>query len=88
MSDLSDELYMNADNAKSVAGFIEGLTILAGYMPKGLGTKFAFGAEHDVIHIWGDVTLDILREDSEDGRKLLALGFHTDDDLDQWQYFT
>jgi len=79
---------MSDAKAKTVSAFIEGLTILARHMPNGLDQAFAFGAEHDVIHIWGDVCLDSLPEDSEDGRRLQALGFHADSHLDQWQYFT
>lgn len=87
-SELSGELYMKTPNAKSVGAFIEGLQILAKYMPNGFAQKYAFGGEHDVIHVWGDVNLEKLPEGSQDGRRLLELGFHTDDDLDQWQYFT
>jgi hypothetical protein len=88
VSDLSDELYMKDPRSKSVEGFIAGLTILANHMPKGICESFAFGAEHDIIHIWGEVTLEKLPPDSEDGRALLALGFHAEEDLDQWGYFT
>ena len=47
----------------------------------------ALGGEHDIVHMW-ICDLDALPEDSDDGRMLTALGFHADEDLDQWQWFT
>lgn len=83
-----DDLYMKDPRAKTVEGFIAGLTLLAAHMPNGLSQKFAFGGGHEEIFIWGDVTLDAVPRDSEEGHKLIALGFHADEDLDQWSYFT
>lgn len=80
--------YMTDPRSKSIEGFIAGLTILSKYMKGGLREKYAFGGEHDIIHIWGDVTLEIVPPDSEDGLALSALGFHPEEDLDQWAYYT
>lgn len=88
MTEDSDDIYMSDPRAKTIEGFIAGLVILAGHMPKGDKQSYAFGAEHDVIHIWGDISLETIPEDSLDGKALLSLGFHTDAELDQWQYFT
>lgn len=84
---MSDDLYMSDPKAKTVEGFIEGLTILAQYAEKGMAHKYGFGAEHDVIHLWL-TPLGAVPEDGQDGRRLQALGFHADEDMDQWQYFT
>lgn len=82
-----DDLYMSDPRAKSLAGFIAGLEIMAKHHKDGLGAKWAFGAEHDCVHLWV-CDLDALPEDSDDGRALTALGFIADEDLDQWQWLT
>jgi hypothetical protein len=70
---------------KTIAGFIEGLTILAGYMADGLQSTYAFGGEHDIIHVF-EVSLDTVPEDSPDGQTLISLGFHTADE--GWAFYT
>lgn len=88
MTEEQDDHYMSDPRAKTIKGFIAGLTILANHMPKGLDQDFAIGAAHDVIYVWGEVRLDKLSPDSVDGMALIALGFLPDEELDQWSYFT
>lgn len=83
MDDDNDD-YMKDPRAKSVEGFVAGLTILSAHMEWGMQQKFFCGGEHDIIHIYvGD---DALAEDSDDGRALAKLGFHVEDGA--WAYFT
>ena len=78
--------YMMDDNAKSVTGMIEGLRILARYMGKGEAQKYFCGAEHDIIYFY--VSPEKCSEDSEDGIRLSQLGFHPEEDVDAWGYFS
>ncbi len=87
----SDKIYGTDPKSKSVAGFIEGLQILAKYMKQGLDTKFFCGGEHDVIYFYAEQDenyLSKLSKESEDGLRLSALGFHFDEDVENWSYFT
>ena len=70
----------------SVECFIAGLTVLSSHMKDGLKTEFAFGAEHDIIHVYVDA--EALPEDSDDGRLLDRFGFHYSTEADSWAYFT
>ena len=81
---MTDDEYMEDPRAKTVAGFIAGLAILSKYMEKGIEQSFFCGGEHDIIHFYVDA--DKLPNDSDDGRALSRLGFHTEDD--SWAYFT
>lgn len=81
---MSDDNYMKDPRAKSAEGFIAALQIFAKYWPKGMSNSFFMGAEHDILYIYDS---DI-PEDSDDGRELNGLGFHRDDDIDGWAYFT
>lgn len=81
---MADNIYKSDPRAKSVEGFIAGLTILSRYMAKGLAETYFMGGEHDVIHIYVDI--EDCPDDSEDGQKLSALGFHCGDD--GWEYWT
>ena len=80
------DLYTTAEEAKSVKGFIEGLQILAKYMPKGMDTKFFLGAEHDILYL--GISTEDIGPKSEEGKRLSALGFHIDSDLGDWAFFT
>ncbi len=86
MTDESDKLYMKDARAKSVEGLIAALAIFAKYLKKGQKEKFFTGASHDVLYFYVD--LEKLPEDSEDGRILVGLGFHADEDSENWAYFT
>lgn len=89
--DESDALYMKAPEAKSVRGFIEALGILAKYMDKGLDSAHFSGADHDVFYVQTRSNEDYEAEpaeSSEDGRRLIALGWHFDGDTDGWAYYT
>lgn len=81
--DMTDD-YMRDPRAKTIEGFIVGLTLLSKYMKDGMKETCALGGEHDVI--WFSVSTEQLLEESEDGKLLVCLGFHTEDDT--WQYFT
>lgn len=75
--------FMSDTNSKSVKGFIEALGIFAKRYEKGLDQRFFMGAEHDELFIYDS---DDIAEDSEDGKRLEALGFHFNGE--GWSYFT
>lgn len=83
MEDL-DNLYMSDPKAKTVSGFIEALTILAKYMREGMDAAHFTAAEHDILYV---MTQEELEKNSSDGHRLIALGWHLDDD-GSWAYFT
>lgn len=83
---MSDDNHMSDPRANSVEAMIAGVTILSGYLKDGMATTYFCGGEHDVIYFY--VSPDDLPEDSEHGKRLTALGFHADDDVDTWAYFT
>ena len=58
----------------TVTELIEALTILAKYMDKGMETSYFMGSDHDIIYFW--VEDGKCTEDSEDGKRLIELGFH------------
>jgi hypothetical protein len=66
--------------AKSIGGMIAALKIFARH--NGMGTKYFCDGEHDIIYFCGEPS-----QDAEDGRALLALGFHWSDS-DRWAYHT
>ena len=80
---MSDDNYMSAPNAKSVEAVIEALQIFAKHYENGLGQKYFMGAEHDELFIYDS---DGIAEDSGDGKRLDALGFHYNGE--GWSYFT
>lgn len=80
---MSDDNYMSAPNSKSVASVIEALQIFSKYYAKGLDQRFFIGAEHDELFIYDSYAIP---EDSEDGKRLNALGFHWNGE--GWSYFT
>jgi hypothetical protein len=84
LTDEENQSYMMAPESKSIRGFIEALNIFAKYMEKGFYEQYFCGAEHDELHIY--VETDTLPKDSPDGRRLIALGFHVNNDC--WAYFT
>lgn len=83
---MADEDYMKDPRAKSIEGMIAGLTILSGYLKDGMATTYFCGGEHDEIFFY--VSLDDLPEDSAHGLELQSLGFHADEDVETWAYFT
>lgn len=87
----SEKIYGTDPKSKSVAGFIEGLQILAKYMKEGLDTKYFCGGEHDIVYFYMDTPSDEeggLTSESSDGLRLSALGFYLDKDVDNWAYNT
>lgn len=71
---------------KTIEGFIEALQIIARYNKDGLKKKFLLNAEHDILYT--DTDIETPTEDSEDGKRLDALGWHYDKSVDSWAYFT
>jgi hypothetical protein len=80
---MSDDNYMSAPNAKSVGAFIEALGIFAKHYDGGMDKSFFMGAEHDELFIYDS---DTISEESEDGQRLNALGFHYNGE--GWSFFT
>jgi hypothetical protein len=75
---------MRDARCKSIAGFIAALEIFARYTDRAMEETYFLGAEYDIIYIYVDP--DKCPEDSEDGNKLVSLGWHVDDV--GWGYFT
>jgi hypothetical protein len=80
---VSDKTYGRAPEAKTIRGFIEALQILATAIPDGLDAKYTMDSEHDVLWSDGNIALD-----SEAGKRLMLLGWHFDEEVDRWAYFT
>lgn len=74
------------DIANSPEGWVETFEILAKYMSNGMQTKFFLEAEHDVIY--SHISADDVPANSEDGLRLVELGWHLDSDIECWAYFT
>lgn len=85
-ADEDDDIYMSASESKSIRGFVEALNIFSRYLDKGLDETFFSGAEHDVLYLYVDP--EDLHPNSSDGKRLRALGFHPDTDVESWAYFT
>lgn len=71
---------------KTIEGLIEALQIIAKYNGGGLKAQFILMAEHDII--WMDSDLGPPAEDSDDGKRLIELGWHYDRSAEVWAYFT
>lgn len=70
----------------SARAWIEAFGIFAKHWKNGLDEKFFMGGEHDEIFIYVD--LESIPPESEDGRRLIALGFLPDLDSENWMHFT
>lgn len=84
--DERDSLYMKDPRAKSLEGLILALNIFANYCEKGLAHTYGLQAEHDVLY--GPADNAAIPEDSQEGRLLIMLGWHYEDDVESWAYFT
>ena len=83
----SDDLYLKDPKAKTLGGFIEAINIFARHKSLGLKESYFFNAKHDILY--AGIDNDELPEDSEDGIKLVMLGWHVDSDIEgSWSYFT
>jgi hypothetical protein len=82
--EVNQDEYMKDPQAKSVAGFIVALNILAKYMPDGLDESHFSNAEHDIFAV--NVGVDVVTQ--EDADKLNRLGWHPSSEWDSWAYFT
>lgn len=76
----------NDERYKTIEGLIEAFQIIAKYNSDGLKEKFVLMAEHDIV--WVDSDLGPPAEDSEDGKRLIELGWHYDESAEAWAYFT
>lgn len=77
-----DNLYGTNPNADSVQGFIDALNIFRTYMDTD-NKSFFLGAEHDEIFMYSDGP----EPDSEDGYKVIALGWRYNPELAGWSKF-
>ena len=68
--------------AKSVAGVIEAFQIFAKYLENGLNQQYFFEGQHDKIFVYVDP--EKLLPQSDDGKRLIALGFYPNLELDNW----
>lgn len=66
--------------------WIEALQIFAAQSDKGLDAPFYTSAEHDILYT--ATTSGEITEDSEEGLRLKAIGFHIDSDVDVWVKYT
>jgi len=82
----ADKRYNKSPDAKSVKGFIDALYILAPYMKLGVDTKHSFGAYQDILHVYTEDGKP--EENSPEGLRLSELGFHYDDEVEGWAYYT
>jgi hypothetical protein len=71
---------------KSVSNYIKGLQILASHLPHGMDEAFFMEAEHDIIY--SHVGSAQIEADSDEAKLLEEYGFHLDEDVDVWAYFT
>jgi len=78
------DIYNSDERAKTFAGLIESFAILAKYAKDGMDERYPIDAQHD--EIYSCVNTDALPRDSDDGRALIALGWHVDEE--DWSYFT
>jgi hypothetical protein len=68
----------------TIEQLILALNIFAAHVEGGLQHSFLLDADHDIIYAGADS--NDLPETSEDGKKLMALGWFFDDDIDCWCY--
>ena len=78
--------YLSAPEAKSIKGFREALDIVAKHHKDGENAKYFTYAEHDIIYF--ELSLSAVPENSEEGQRLDALGFHACEEHNYWAYFT
>lgn len=68
----------------TISGMIMALEIIAKYQEKGFAQTYFLSAAHD--EIFARVTQTQMSPDSEDGKLMLSLGWHTNS-FDGWSYF-
>lgn len=73
-------------NYNSIAGWIEALAIFSKYDKLGLKRTNFCGGEHDTIYFY--IGIDKLLPASEEGKKLISLGFTPDLDSENWVKYT
>lgn len=66
-------------NAKSIC---EALNIIGKHTDL---AKEWLSAEHDILYF--PISLEVISEDSEDGKALISLGAHVDSESDSWACF-
>lgn len=68
----------------TLGAFIEALQIFAANLRDGLDATYVLSAEHDEIF---GISADAIAENSAPGRRLVALGWHIDEDANAWSRF-
>jgi len=81
-----DKLYLSDERSGTIEGLIESLKILAAHSPNGLQDHRVIEPAHDMI--FSALGPKEIPEDSEDGKKLIALGWNLREDEDHWTMFT
>jgi hypothetical protein len=81
-----DEIYMKDPDAKTMRGFIRALSIFSEHLEHGASAKYFMGAEHDILYVY--VSVQQIPPSSANGKELLSLGWHPEDDSEDWAYFT
>lgn len=84
--DERNALYMTNPQAKTLNGLVQSFMLFGLHTEKGMDQSYPIDAEHDILY--GPCDSDEIPEESEDGKKLLALGWHYDDDAGRWAYYT
>lgn len=83
---MADKDYMSDPKSKSLNSIIEAFHIFAKHLKEGMDTKYTLQSEHDVIYM--NLDGDDIAEDSVDGLRLQAIGWHLDSDGSCWAMFT
>lgn len=68
----------------TLGAFAEALQIFAANLRDGLDATYVLSAEHDEIF---GISADAIAENSAPGRRLAALGWHIDEDVNAWARF-
>ncbi len=72
---------------KTIARFIVGLGVFAErYLENGEGEWYFCSAQHDIIYFFVDI--NDLPGNSDDGKRLIELGFYIDEDTMKWCWST
>ncbi|HRA64409.1 MAG TPA: hypothetical protein PL187_00225 [Caldilinea sp.] len=73
------------DYGRTLMGWIEALQIMAPHYPGGINTRSPLHGEHDEVYA---IKAEFLPEDSEDGQKLLSMGWFVCEYTNCWMRFT
>lgn len=79
---MQDTLYASDPEARTISGMIKSLQIFASHEDVGIWKKFLLSTGHDVIFSNTKMGLH-----TEDGQRLVALGWHWDEEHMCWGFF-